>query len=133
MQIRKTLGAMMLSLALGVGFVAMAAPAQAAIDSRCSVTPLAPYKDGNGFRYGGTVNCSAAVATKVSTTGQRQGTLDWVPIATAAGTSAGSTSLTKNSTGSCLAGNSTYRSHTSGTSQNGGVSTHNSEGRSVAC
>ncbi len=149
MGIFRKIGSAATTLTLGVALMATAAPAQAsvaspeapaiearaAIDSRCSITPLTPYKDGNKFRFGGRVNCSAAVATKVASTGQRQGTgiNHWVNIASNSATSSGTTSLSKETNGSCLAGNSTYRSATTGQSKNGGQTTKYSGGAGVRC
>lgn len=131
--LKKSLAAAAMSLMLLTGAALAATPAQAAIDSRCSITPLTPYAATGGFRYGGTINCSAAVAKEISTTGQRQSTLSWVNIETSSASSAGTTLLDDFDTASCLAGTSTYRSRTTGTSTNDGQSTVTSSGRSITC
>lgn len=121
-----------LALAAALALVAASSvPANAAIDSRCSATPLIPYKSGAQFAFGGTVSCSASVAIGAAGVGQRQGTLNWVDITSGSTGSAGTTSLTYTGFGSLNTGTSTYRSKFTGTSKDGGSTTNYSRGVSI--
>lgn len=97
--------------------------ANAAIDSRCSITPLAPYKTGSSFYYGGGVNCSEKVATTNISQGQRQGTGKWTTVASIALGNSNVSSIFVREKAALSSGTHTYRSSVTGISNKGGQTT----------
>lgn len=136
--LRKCLAGVVLAFLMVTGaVVATAGPAQA-IDTRCSLTPMTPYKSGSSVKYGATLSCGSwAGARMVSATAQRQGTGSWINLETSTSGTTSSSGLisrtTPSNTASCLAGNSTYRSNASGRDINAGTATAVSPGSTVSC
>lgn len=136
MRLKQYLAAVAAAITLSAGAVAVVAgPASAAVDSRCSVSAITPYRDVAGVRYGGSITCQDKQGRAISAIGQRQGTISWATLDTTSARASVSTGyLERTAVMPCSAGsNSTYRSQATGTSVNGGSSSVVGSGRTVSC